>query len=48
MMRLTEDEQAMVRGEAGFEEEFELFMQLLGTYCGVVELSYRRVWITSR
>jgi hypothetical protein len=38
----------MVRGEAGLEEEFELFMQLLGTYCGVVELSYRRVWITSR
>jgi hypothetical protein len=25
----------VVRGAAGLEEEFELFMQLLGTYCGL-------------
>ncbi len=29
----------MDRGEAGLEGEFELFMQLLGTYCGLLRLS---------
>jgi hypothetical protein len=32
---------SVARGDVGLEDEFELFMQLLGTYCGLFGCSCR-------
>jgi hypothetical protein len=33
---------SVTRANVGLEDEFELFMQLSGTYCGLLRGSYRR------